>query len=154
MNAIALLFVIGLIFLGVEVFIPGGILGALGGVALLGGCGLAFSEFGFSGGVVATLIALVLVGAMLYFEFVLVPKTAMGKRLFLKSAVTGTSAASRTKDYVGSEGITATALAPSGYVIIDGQRQEAFSRSGFLEANLPITVVGADNFRLIVTLKK
>ena len=37
MSSIVLLFVIGLILLGFEVFVPGAILGIFGGLALLGG---------------------------------------------------------------------------------------------------------------------
>ena len=154
MNAILLLFIIGVIFLGFEVFLPGGILGVFGGLAMLGGCGLAFANYGISGGSLAVLLALVLVALMLAFEFFILPKTAIGKRLFLSASIQGTTQASRAKDLTGSCGKTVTALAPSGYVSIDGHQHEAFSRSGFLESGVPIKVIGLDNFRLIVTLEK
>lgn len=150
MTMIAILFVAGLLLLGFEVFIPGGVLGVLGGLALLGGVGLAFVDFGLGGGLGALLVAVVLVGIVLYFEFAVLPKTAMGRRLFLQSAVTGRTGVVRERDFVGSVGLTSTALAPTGYVEIDGRRHEAFSRSGFLEPGVPVKVVGADNFRLIV----
>jgi membrane-bound serine protease (ClpP class) len=93
----------------------------------------------------------VLVATVLYFEFAILPKTAFGKRLFLQKSIDGTSAPERERDYVDAEGVTLTALGPSGYIEIDGKRLEAFSRSGFLEADVPVKVVGTDNFRLIVT---
>jgi membrane-bound serine protease (ClpP class) len=117
----------------------------------LGGTGFAFVEFGMSGGLIALMVAVVLVAAVLYFELAILPKTAMGKRLFLKKAIDGKSSPKRDRDYVGAEGVTLTALGPTGYIEIDGKRLEAFSRSGFLETNVPVKVVGTDNFRLIVT---
>lgn len=150
MTMIAVFFVIGLVLLGFEVFLPGGILGVMGGLALLGGCAMAFVEFGLAGGLLAVLVVVVAVAVMLYFEFAILPKTAMGKRLFLRSAVAGTSSPQRERDFVGSLGITATALAPTGYITINGRRHEAHSRSGFLDEGVPVKVVGADNFRLIV----
>ncbi|MCF7687460.1 MAG: serine protease [Cephaloticoccus sp.] len=154
MNLIVLLFVLGVILIGFEVFVPGGILGVFGGLAMLGGCVVAFANHGLSGGAMAVSVALVLVGLMLYFEFALLPKTSMGKRLFLNASIKGTVKSPRPRDMTGSTGKTITALAPSGYVVIDGQQHEAFSRSGFLEAGVPVKVAGMDNFRLIVTSDK
>jgi membrane-bound ClpP family serine protease len=153
MTLIATLFVVGVILLGFEVFIPGGILGVLAGLSMLAGTSLAFIDYGLGGGLMAASIAVVMVGGMLYFEFKILPQTTFGQRLFLKAAVDGVSSPERERDYVGAEGTTLTAMAPSGYIEIDGRRLEAFSRSGFLEAGQPVRVVGTDNFRLIVTSK-
>ena len=154
MMSIVLLFVVGLLLLGFEVIVPGGILGAIGGMAILGGCVIAFGELGITGGGLAVLAAVLLVGLLLYVEFRILPKTAMGRRLFLKSKVTGTAHAVREMDLGGKSGEAATDLAPTGYVMIEGKRHEAFSRSGFLDAGAKVKVVGMDNFRLIVTLEK
>ncbi len=153
MTPILLLFVVGLLLLGFEVVVPGGILGAIGGLAMLGGCAIAFGEFGPVGGGLALLAALLLTVLMLYVEFRILPNTAIGRRLFLKSKVTGTTHATRGEDLGGKSGEAVTDLAPTGYVMIEGKRHEAFSRSGFLDAGAKVKVVGMDNFRLIVTLE-
>lgn len=154
MTSIVLLFVVGLLLLGFEVVVPGGILGAIGGLAMLGGCVIAFGELGLTGGGLAVLTAVLLVGLLLYVEFRILPKTAMGRRLFLKSKVSGTAVTARGDDLDGKSGEAVTDLAPTGYVKIEGNRHEAFSRSGFLDAGAKVKVVGMDNFRLIVTLEK
>ena len=92
MTLIATMFVAGIILLGFEVFLPGGILGIIAGLCLLGGTGYAFAEFGMSGGLLALIVAVVLVATVLYFEFAILPKTAFGKRLFLQKSIDGTSA--------------------------------------------------------------
>jgi membrane-bound serine protease (ClpP class) len=43
-----------------------------------------------------------------------------------------------------------TTLAPSGYVLVDGRRYEAFCRSGHAPKGALLRVVGVDNFRVIV----
>jgi membrane-bound ClpP family serine protease len=45
-------------------------------------------------------------------------------------------------------------LSPSGYVRVDGRRYEAFCQSGQAPAGSALEIIGADNFRLIVTLTK
>jgi membrane-bound ClpP family serine protease len=52
---------------------------------------------------------------------------------------------------VGKVGEAATTLAPSGYVLIEGRRYEAFSQSGHMDRGTALKVVAVDNFRLIVT---
>lgn len=151
MTVIAVLFLAGALLIAAEVFLPGGILGIIGGLLFIAGVVVGFSTYGATGGMLTLLVAVVVVVIMLYLEFVILPKTPWGQRLFLKTAVTGTAAPDRERDYVGSTGVTLTAMGPTGYVEIDGKRLEAFSKSGFLEADVPIKVVGTDNFRLIIT---
>ncbi len=152
MNTILLLFLTGVVLLGFEVFVPGAILGSIAGVLMIAGCVLAFIDYGVTGGVLALAVAVVLIGGLLWFEFKILPKTALGRRLFLNDVSTGSSqpAVAVAADVVGHEAEALTALAPTGYVSVDGQRYEAFSRAGFAEKGARLTVVGVDTFRLIV----
>jgi hypothetical protein len=45
------LFALGIVLLAVEVIVPGGILGAIGGLMIFGGCVMSFIEYGTIGGV-------------------------------------------------------------------------------------------------------
>ena len=110
-------------------------------------------EYGPIGGSSAIAVALVMTGLMIYIEFRLLPKTRWGKRLFLHASIDGTSQPLPAEEsvVVGRPGKTLTPLSPSGYVLIDGQRYEAFSRSGLLAQGEPVQVVGLDAFRLIVS---
>lgn len=153
MNTIILLFLLGIVLLAGEVFVPGAVLGIMGGLAMLGGCIVAFTVYGATGGTLATVIALAILGLALYVELVLLPKTRIGKKMLVESTVAGTSqpplAAADT--VMGKEAIALTPLAPSGYVEIAGRRYEAFSRSGQVGKGETLRVVALDNFRLIVT---
>ena len=69
MITIILLFVAGVVLIGSEVFLPGGILGAIGGALMIGGIAVSYTEFGTFGAFIATILAIALVVLALFFEF-------------------------------------------------------------------------------------
>ena len=99
----------------------------------------------------AVALAAGLTGLLLYFEFRVLPRTALGRRLFLQSAVTGRQPEVATVDVVGQPARAVTVLAPTGYVLVAGRRYEAYSQGGYVSAGTALRVIGLDNFRLIVT---
>lgn len=153
MTPMILLFAVGVVFLAVEVIVPGAILGSIGALFMLGGCVLAFMDYGTGGGILALLGCFALASLVFYFEFKILPKTKLGKRAFLNSEITGVAAAfsEDAKTLVGKSAQALTMLSPSGYIIVDGQRYEAFCQSGQAAAGSDLQIVDADNFRLIVT---
>jgi membrane-bound ClpP family serine protease len=54
-------------------------------------------------------------------------------------------------EVVGKAAEAVTTLAPSGYVLVEGRRYEAFCRSGHAPKGAALRVIGIDNFRVIVT---
>ena len=153
MTGIILLFALALVLFFFEVFVPGAVLGILGGILMAVGCGLAFVEFGVDGGAIAVGVALALVALTLYVEFVLLPKTKFGQKLFLHAAVAAKSQPPPAQDaaIVGQTGEALTTLAPGGFVLIGGRKYEAASQSGLLPKGAPVKVTGLDNFRLLVS---
>ena len=153
MTFLILLFVIGILLLVAEVIVPGGILGTIGGLMMFAGCALAFMNYGSGWGMIAVLVALVLGGLAIYLELAWLPKTKWGKRAFLHAEVAGVSAAfgEDARSLVGKTAEAVTMLSPSGYILVDGRRYEAFCQSGQVPAGSPLEIIGADNFRLIVT---
>ncbi|HEY5550578.1 MAG TPA: NfeD family protein [Opitutaceae bacterium] len=152
MNTIILLLGIGVVLFFFEIVVPGAILGTLGGLAMLGGVIVAFIEFGPTGGVATTLIAVAILAIVLYIELRILPNTRLGKRMFLHSAVNA-STQPPVADFsiVGKTGEAATILAPSGFVVVEGRRLEAFSQSGYIEPGTTVRVDAVDNFRVIVS---
>ena len=153
MNAIVLLFLLGVLLLAGEVFMPGAVLGIIGGLCMAAGCVISFIQLGTGGGTVATVVALVLLALTLYAELVWLPKTKFGKRLVVHSTVGATSQPplADKESVVGKAAEAVTPLVPSGYVLVEGRRYEAFSQSGHAAKGAQLRVVGLDNFRLIVT---
>lgn len=153
MNAILILFLLGVLLLAGEVFVPGAVLGILGAISMLAGCVISFLQLGTAGGVLATAVALVLLGLTLYIELIWLPKTRFGKKLIVQTTVGATSQPPLAdKDsVVGKSAEAMTPLVPSGYVLVEGRRYEAYSQSGHIPKGTQLRVSGLDNFRLIVT---
>jgi len=153
MNAILLLFLLGVLLLAGEVFVPGAVLGILGSLCMAGGCVISFVQFGPGVGMLSTVIALGLLGLTLYVELVWLPKTRFGRTLIVQSAVDATSQPplAEKQDVVGKMAEAITPLVPSGYVMLEGRRYEAYSQSGHAAKGAQLRVTGLDNFRLIVT---
>jgi membrane-bound serine protease (ClpP class) len=152
-NAIIILFIIGILLVAVEILVPGGLLGVLGGGALLAGVVTSFARFGMTGGMIATILAVVIGGITLYLEFVFLPKTKLARALSMSETVTGRSQpeiANRLA-IIGHEAVAVTTLAPTGYVEVDGRRYEAFCQSGMAGAGARLRVVEVETFRLVVT---
>ncbi len=153
MTAILLLFLIGMLFLAAEVLVPGGILGTAGGVLLFAGCIVAFLKYDTGGGLLAVGAAILLAFVTFFIEFRVLPRTAIGKRAFLNREITAASppVGAEAGELVGKRAEALTMLSPTGYVLIDGRRYEAFCQSGQAPAGSRLKVTGADNFRIIVT---
>ena len=153
MTLIFLLFALGIALIAVEVIVPGAILGSIGAILMFAGCVLAFRDFGMPGGVLAVAAALVIGGLALFLEFYILPKTAIGKRAFLHKQITAvaTAVGDEVAGLIGKSAEAVTLLSPSGYVRVDGRRYEAFCQSGQAAAGSILEIIGADNFRLIVT---
>jgi membrane-bound ClpP family serine protease len=153
MTTIIILFLAGILLLAIEVFVPGMVVGIIGGFAILAGVIMSFSLYGADGGILALLGGGLLLGITFYVEFVVLPKTKFARKLSMQASVEGTSqpAVADLSAVLDQPGETVTPLAPSGYIQLQGRRYEAFSQSGYLAKGVPVRVTGLDNFRLIVT---
>ena len=152
-TVVATLLVTGLVLIGFEVFVPGAILGVAGGLFLLGGVVLAFARHGIEGGGLALGAALAAAGALLWFEFRILPRTRIGRRMFLEKAIDGTSQpplAEAARDVIGREAVALTALGPTGLVQVDGRRYEARCESGFAVEGARLRVTRLETFQLVV----
>jgi membrane-bound ClpP family serine protease len=127
MSGILILFVVGVALLALDVFASSFLL-ALGGAGVMAvAAGVAYRDFGPAAAGAAALAALVLLALTIYLEIVVLPRTRFGRGLVVHST-TGTAQAplAVAADVVGREAAALTTLAPSGYVLVDGKRYEAF----------------------------
>jgi membrane-bound serine protease (ClpP class) len=153
MNIVILLFLLGLVFLFIEIFAPGGVFGVIGGLTFVAGIVVAGSQYGLRGGLIAGAVAIVAVCATLYAELVWLPKTRFAQRFAVRSTSGATinQVHAEAAAVVGKTAEAVTTLAPSGYVSVEGRRYEAFCQSGLAEKGAQLRVTGLDNFRVIVT---
>jgi membrane-bound ClpP family serine protease len=153
MTLILVLFIVGVLLLAADVFVSSFVLAAIGAAAMVAGCVVAYRDFGVLAAGLAGVCAVALLGATVYVELVLLPKTRVGKGLVVESTSGSSSQppVSPGPQVVGKIATADTTLAPSGYVLVDGRRYEAFCRSGHVAKGEALRVIGADNFRLIVS---
>ncbi len=153
MTLILTLFLVGIVLLAADLFLSGLIPAVLGGLAMVGATALAYRDFGFVAAMLAGGAAVGLLVLAIYLELVWLPKTRFGRGLVIQSTVSATSQPppAAAAEVVGRSAEAATTLAPSGVVIVNGRRYEAFSQSGHVARGTALQVVGVDNFRLIVT---
>lgn len=151
MTTIVTLFALALVLFALELFVPGFILALLGTVLMVIGTTLAFLDYGTWGGALAFTVAAIVISVVIFLELKVLPRTSLFRVLSMRATVQGTSQPPpAVPEVVGKVGSAATALAPSGVVVIEGRRYEASSQSGFLDRGREVRVVGLDGFQLIV----
>ncbi len=87
MTLILLLFIIGIMLLAADIFVSSFVMAAVGGVAMVAGCVIAYRDFGILAAGLAAVTAIVLFGAAIYIELVLLPKTRVGRGLVVESTL-------------------------------------------------------------------
>lgn len=142
---------IGLLLLGLEIIVPGGILGFFGGLSLLGAIAVGFVAFGPQGGGLAAVAVVLLSAALLGAWLKLLPRTKMGKVLTLSSDGSAFKAVkSDARALVGKEGVALTNLHLAGIAQIDGKRIDVVAESSFIDAGSTIRVVKVEGNRIVV----
>ena len=112
--------------------------------------------FGLSSvaGLVLLLSLIVIVPVYLTMLVKLLPKTPLGKRLFLRRARSAEADATPEADehdaMVGREAVAETTLRPSGAIRIDGRRTIAVAETGMIEKGARVRVVRATGSNVVV----
>ncbi len=150
------LLISGILLICAEVFVPGGILGTLGAIALIGAIVTSFAAerlrpYAFP---ISIAIALLLVGALVLF-IKYFPKSRMGKQMTLANdAADFTAAQQGLVELVGKDGETKSDLRPAGFALIDGQRIDVVSEGGMISKGERIRVVEVEGNRVVVQKAK
>lgn len=151
MSIIIALIIAGIIFISLEVFVPGGILGLLGTIAIITACVLTYNAYDIAGAIGVGLISIILAGIIIVIEFKYLPKTEYGKRLFLTSFVKGKGNEDVGSDsLIGKQARAVTRLLPTGTIEVGKDQYEAFSQDGHINKGESLIVVARDAFRIIV----
>lgn len=143
----------GVLFIAAEVFMPTGLIAALGGICIVAGVGVAFERYDFFTAIAAGVGSLLVAGVVVYVELKLLPHTTQGKKMFNAAASSGKAVdtgAATAPEMIGKQGRAATAFAPTGLAEIDGQKYEAACLDGFLHPGEALIVAGRDAYKLLV----
>lgn len=145
---------VGLLLVLAEVFLPGGVTGAIGGCCLFAAMVVCGIQHGFFAGTVY-FIAMTVVGLAVFFVWLHVfPRTFAGRRLMhtrtLEGASAGVGSVLVEVCPVGALGVAVTPLRPAGTANFGGKRMDVAAESGLIEAGSPIVVRAVEGSRVVV----
>jgi membrane-bound ClpP family serine protease len=149
------LIVVGLVLIGIEVYIVPGlnIVGIVGFLLIIFAIGFLFSETGATGGMIALLATCAIGGAMLA---VLWQSGAWDRFVLATNLQTGDSELDRDSEnrarFLGKEGMAVTPLRPTGVAEIEGDRIEVMTQGDFIASGSKVKVVAIDRRRYFVRL--
>lgn len=147
-----ILFALGIGLILLEFFVPGGIAGAVGFLAVIASFFIASDNIVHMG--ISLLIAL---SASIILSILMIK--VFGKRMKLFKRIILTDSTSTEKGYVsnknrleliGVEGVTLTPLRPSGTILVDDERIDVVSEGAFIPKDRKVRVVKTEGARIVV----
>ncbi len=143
-----LLVLIGLFLILLEFYLPGAVLGILGGVSVVTGVVLfASSSNSILAALLFTLASIAAIVATVRFALWRIPRT---KSIYSNSAQNGYYASSFDKTAIGKQGVVVSDLKPGGHIVIEGKAHQAISVSGYLTKGSSVEVIGGEGESLLV----
>lgn len=140
----------GLFLVGVEIFIPGGVVGTLGALALIGAAVTGFIIFPPVFGWLSLLLILLLTALAAFIWMKFFPSSPIGKMLSLNQNISFKN--QETSPWKpGMKGTALSTLRPSGKALIEGLRADVIADNGtWIEQNAAIEVTKAVGNRIYV----
>lgn len=154
-----LLFVIGIVAIVIEVFIPaGGIIGFAGFAVLISSIVLSYAKYGMITGTIFFLLSLILLPVIITLAFKIFPHTFIGKIFILKHFQKKEDGFTShdEENYVillNREGTAINRLHPIGQALIDNKKIDVTTNGEFIEKDEKIKVVKVEGNRVIVRKK-
>jgi membrane-bound serine protease (ClpP class) len=141
MTTILLLSVIGILAVIAELILPGGILGVVGAICLLGAVVTTFITYGATAGTIAlaAVVAIGLVSLRIWMRFF--HRLPFTKQLVLNETVGIDAQVPARAALVGRTGISLTELMPSGHAEIGGEKLDVMAEGAAIRRGATIIVV-------------
>lgn len=141
----------GLLLMGAEIYIPGGVVGAIGGLFLLSAVVMSFQVFPMTVALYATTATVVLVGVSMVLWIKFFPRTRMGKKLIVTSDEASFKAPPKELyNLLGQEGVAVSDLRPSGFVRFGTRRVDVVADGMMISRDTQVKVVKVEGFRVVV----
>ena len=141
MTTILLLSVIGILAVIAELVLPGGILGVVGAICLLGAVVTTFITYGATAGTIAlaAVVAIGLVSLRIWMRFF--HRLPFTKQLVPNETVGIDAQVPARAALVGRTGISLTELMPSGHAEIGGEKLDVMAEGAAIRRGATIIVV-------------
>ncbi len=150
LTTIIILVVLGVLSIGLEFFLPGGILGIVGIVVLAASIVLCFTTYGAAVGMGVAAGVVIFVVLALTFWLKYFDKFGPGKDFMLGEAVKNDSREESMASLLNAEGVAKTDLRPAGKAQVDGRRLDVVAESGMIDEGSAVKVVKVEGMRIVV----
>ena len=148
-----ILWAIGLIMIFLEFYLPGAILGTIGGILLVASILLVADSESILFTVLYTILVVASVVAIIKYALWQIPRGKQSDSIYSNDAQVGYYASSFDLDAIGKEGVVLSDLKPGGFIEIEGQQLPAISESGYIVKGEHVLVLRGEGDSLIVTKK-
>lgn len=142
------LMIAGLVLMAIEVVvIPGfGVIGVLGGAAIVGSGYLAVTELSPTYAGLAIAAGVIGAGVMLWF----LPRSRAARAMVLETQTLGAAGDPELAVLLGRQGVTITPLRPAGTVEIDDRPVDVVSDGQYVETGTRVKVTHVEGSRVVV----
>lgn len=148
-----ILLFLGLLLILFEFYLPGAIMGILGGIAILFGIILfaeAHSPIALFFFIVGAILAVVI---LIRFALWRIVHARPEHSIYLHKDQEGYQASEFDAAAIGKTGIVLSDLKPGGYIIIDGKQHQAISITGYIPKGETVLVLSGQEESLMVKRK-
>ena len=142
---------IGLFLVFLEFYLPGGVMGTLGALVVIGSIVVFALEYDSP-----VLILLYTIGTVvllvILFRYALwrIKAAPPGRSVYSEGDQEGYVASAFDESTIGKVGVVDTDLRPGGHIIVDGKRQLAISQSGYITKGSQVIVIAGQGESLTV----
>jgi membrane-bound serine protease (ClpP class) len=146
-----ILLVSGLILIGAEIFVPGGVIGTLGALFLFGAVVVGFIAFPPTWGLYIAIAILALAAVAIFLWVKIFPRTGVGRRMTVTRDLADAKAQPDwLRELQGKRGRAATDLRPGGFATFDGRRVDVVTQGEMISRGFEVEVVKVEGYRVVV----
>lgn len=147
-----ILFFIGVGLIIAEFFLPFGIAGVIGSLAIIGSIIMAGGNPMFMAVSLLIAIAIAITGMVVIMKFFGKKLHLLNRMVLMDSTDTESGYVSNVNriNLIGREALTATPLRPSGAVVLDGERIDVVSEGSYIERGKNVIIVKVEGSRIVV----
>lgn len=144
-------FIIGLVLVYLEFYLPGAVMGTAGALLLI--ASLFFFMMEYQSSILTVVYLFVILGsvaAVIKYALWKIPRTKPDRSIYSKDAQNGYFASSFDPNLIGKKGTVITDLKPGGYISVDGVQAQALSESGYISQGSEVLILRGEGDSLIV----
>lgn len=149
-----ILWVLGLILIYLEFYLPGAVMGVTGGLLIIASLFLFIIQFNSP---LLSLLYFVCVAAsvVLLIKYALwrIPRTKSDRGIYSAHDQEGYQASGFDASAIGKTGVVLSDLKPGGYIEVESKQHQAISESGYLQKGEEVVVLRGEGESLIVRRK-